>query len=44
MKTAIPCHWGTFGLLAQTPDAFVEAMEGASAKVLLPENGVAVTL
>lgn len=44
VKTAIPCHWGTFGLIAPTPDAFVEAMQGAAAKVLVPEKGVAVTL
>jgi L-ascorbate metabolism protein UlaG (beta-lactamase superfamily) len=44
VKTAIPCHWGTFGLIAATPDAFVEAMKDASAKVLVPEKGTAVTL
>jgi len=44
VKTAIPCHWGTFGLLAPTPDAFVEAMRGAEAKVLVPERGTPVTL
>jgi len=44
VRTAIPCHWGTFGLLAAAPDAFVQAMQGAAAKVLVPEKGVAVTL
>jgi L-ascorbate metabolism protein UlaG (beta-lactamase superfamily) len=44
VTTAIPCHWGTFGLLDQTPDAFVKAMDGASAKVVVPEKGVAITL
>jgi L-ascorbate metabolism protein UlaG (beta-lactamase superfamily) len=44
VKTAIPCHWGTFGLLASTPEAFVKGMEGASAKVVVPEKGVAITL
>jgi L-ascorbate metabolism protein UlaG (beta-lactamase superfamily) len=44
VKVAIPCHWGTFGLLAPTPDAFVKAMDGAEAKVLVPEKGIAVTL
>jgi L-ascorbate metabolism protein UlaG (beta-lactamase superfamily) len=44
VKTAIPCHWGTFGLLTPTPDAFVQAMAGASARVLVPENGVSFEL
>ena len=44
VKTAIPCHFGTFGLLAATPDAFLAGMQGASAKVLVPANGVTVTL
>lgn len=44
VKTAIPCHWGTFGMLAATPDAFVKGMEGASAKVVVPEKGVAISL
>ena len=44
VKTAIPCHWGTFGLLVPTPEAFVKGMDGASAKVLVPEKGVPFTL
>ena len=44
VKTAIPCHWGTFGLLVPTPEAFVAAMQGASAQVLVPEKGATVTL
>ncbi|MGG5823789.1 metal-dependent hydrolase [Falsiroseomonas sp. HW251] len=44
VRTAIPCHWGTFGLLQQTPDAFIKAMEGAEARVVVPEKGVAMTL
>jgi L-ascorbate metabolism protein UlaG (beta-lactamase superfamily) len=44
VKTAIPCHWGTFGMLAATPEAFVQAMQGADAKALVPEKGVAVSL
>jgi L-ascorbate metabolism protein UlaG (beta-lactamase superfamily) len=39
VKTAIPCHFGTFGLLAPTADSFVRGMEGASAKVVVPEIG-----
>ncbi len=44
VTTAIPCHFGTFGMLAATPDAFVSAMAGAKAKVLVPEIGVPFTL
>ncbi len=44
VTTAIPCHFGTFGLLAATPAAFVAAMDGATAKVLVPENGVSFTI
>jgi L-ascorbate metabolism protein UlaG (beta-lactamase superfamily) len=44
VKTAIPCHWGTFPLLNQTPDSFVEHMKGAEAKVLVPQIGVPFTV
>ncbi len=44
VKTAIPCHFGTFGLLAPTPDPFVREMAGAAAAVLVPEIGVPVTI
>ncbi|WP_270936972.1 metal-dependent hydrolase [Falsiroseomonas oryzae] len=44
VRTAIPCHWGTFPIIAPNPDGFVAAMQGAEAKVLVPQVGVAVTL
>jgi L-ascorbate metabolism protein UlaG (beta-lactamase superfamily) len=44
VTTAIPCHWGTFPIIAPGPDAFVKAMEGAPAKVLVPEIGVPFTI
>lgn len=44
VTTAIPCHFGTFGLLAATPELFVAEMEGAKAKVLVPEKGVPFSL
>ena len=28
-KTVIPCHWGTFPMLAQSTDSFAEAVENA---------------
>jgi L-ascorbate metabolism protein UlaG (beta-lactamase superfamily) len=44
VKTAIPCHFGTFPIIAPTPDAFIKGMEGASAKVMVPTVGVAATI
>lgn len=41
-ETVVPCHYKTFGLLDQTPDAFVEGMEGSGANVLVAEIGKAV--
>ncbi|KAA0970139.1 metal-dependent hydrolase [Aureimonas fodinaquatilis] len=37
----VPIHWGTFPLLDQTADGFVEAMEDAAKTVLAPQIGVA---
>jgi L-ascorbate metabolism protein UlaG (beta-lactamase superfamily) len=41
-ETVVPCHYKTFGLLDQTPDKFVEGMEGSGSKVVAPEVGKAV--
>ena len=38
-ETVVPCHYGTFPVIDQTPDAFVEAMAGN--RVLVPKVGVA---
>ncbi len=43
-ETAIPCHYGTFGLLDPNADKFIAAMEGGKTRVLVPERGVAVEL
>lgn len=43
-KTAIPCHYGTFGVLDQTPEKFVTGMEGSNAKVATPKVGETVTV
>ncbi|MQT11682.1 metal-dependent hydrolase [Segnochrobactrum spirostomi] len=40
-KKVIPCHYGTFPLLAQSADEFVEDMSGSRAIVYVPERGVA---
>jgi len=40
-KVVIPCHFGTFGLLAPSADAFVEEMSQKSrAVVMVPEVGL----
>ncbi|WP_255575215.1 metal-dependent hydrolase [Caldovatus aquaticus] len=44
VTTAIPCHYATFGLLLPDASGFVAEMQGAKARVLVPEKGVPVTL
>jgi L-ascorbate metabolism protein UlaG (beta-lactamase superfamily) len=43
-KVAIPCHYGTFGLLDATADKFVAGMEGGKSKVEVPGVGDSVTV
>ncbi|MGD9913747.1 MAG: metal-dependent hydrolase [Rhizobiaceae bacterium] len=38
-ETAIPCHFGTFGMLDQSPEKFVEGMKGHATSVVLPVIG-----
>lgn len=35
----IPCHYGTFPIIDQTPDRFLDAMEGDADIVIVPEIG-----
>jgi L-ascorbate metabolism protein UlaG (beta-lactamase superfamily) len=44
LDKAIPCHYGTFPIIAANPDAFVEAMRGHATAVLVPEKGKPVTV
>jgi L-ascorbate metabolism protein UlaG (beta-lactamase superfamily) len=37
--TVIPCHYGSFGIIDQTADTFVAAMDGGKAKVEVPAVG-----
>jgi L-ascorbate metabolism protein UlaG (beta-lactamase superfamily) len=37
--TVIPCHYGTFDILAPDASAFVAAMEGHPAKIRVPRIG-----
>ncbi len=42
--TIIPCHYGTFPLLEQTPDKFINELGELASKVNVPERGTAFTL
>ena len=44
LDAVIPCHYGSFPIIAPTADAFVAAMKGHSTKVIVPEKGKAVTV
>jgi L-ascorbate metabolism protein UlaG (beta-lactamase superfamily) len=39
LDAVIPCHYGTFPFLDQTPDKFVAAMKGHGTKVIVAEKG-----
>jgi len=39
LRYAIPCHYGTFPMLEQTPDKFIAGMAGAEAEVKAPKIG-----
>ncbi|MEA3535196.1 metal-dependent hydrolase [Rhizobium sp. CC-YZS058] len=43
-QTVLPCHYGSFPIIAQTPDTFVTAMDGVSTRVETPAVGGTVTL
>ena len=40
-RTIIPCHYGTFPIIDQSPDKFLQEMGGDAGKVLVPERGQA---
>lgn len=41
-KTAIPCHYGSFPIIDQTPEKFVAGMDGTRTRVATPEAGSAI--
>lgn len=43
-KTVLPCHYASFGIIDQTPDTFISAMDGAKTKIEAPKPGVSVTV
>jgi L-ascorbate metabolism protein UlaG (beta-lactamase superfamily) len=42
--TAIPCHYGSFGIIEPNADKFVAAMQGEKTKVIVPEKGKPFTV
>ncbi|MDZ7603251.1 MAG: metal-dependent hydrolase [Hoeflea sp.] len=40
----LPCHYGTFPIIDQTADAFLEAMEDDAKNVAVPKSGESVTV
>ena len=43
-KTILPCHYGTFPIIDQTPDRFIAAMEGDKSKVKAIKPGASIEL
>ncbi|WEZ83754.1 metal-dependent hydrolase [Rhizobium sp. 32-5/1] len=42
--TVLPCHYGSFGIIDQTPDLFVAGMDGAKMKAETPDVAELLTL
>lgn len=42
-ETVLPCHYATFPIIDQSPDKFVDGMEGSGTKILVPKVGETVT-
>ncbi|RXT55278.1 metal-dependent hydrolase [Bosea sp. Tri-44] len=43
-KLAIPCHYGSFPIIAQDAAVFVEGLKGSGIEALVPEKGRAVAI
>ena len=43
LKAAIPCHYGSFGLILPDADRFVAALDGSGTQVVVPHKTVGVT-
>lgn len=43
-KHAIPCHYGSFPIIDQTPEKFVKGMEGLKTRVETPKVGVTLSI
>ncbi|MGV8939682.1 MAG: metal-dependent hydrolase [Allorhizobium sp.] len=43
-KTVLPCHYGSFGIIDQTPEKFVTGMDGSKTVVETPKPGAGLSL
>ncbi|MBB3591430.1 L-ascorbate metabolism protein UlaG (beta-lactamase superfamily) [Rhizobium sp. BK529] len=43
-KTAVPCHYGTFPIIDQTPEKFIAGMEASKTQVKAPKPGESLLL
>ncbi|WP_378950853.1 metal-dependent hydrolase [Mesorhizobium sp. ANAO-SY3R2] len=43
-ETVVPCHYASFPIIDQTPDKFVDGLEGSGIEVVLPKVGVATDI
>lgn len=43
-KLAIPCHYGSFPIIAQDAAVFIEGLKGSGVEALVPEKGKAATI
>jgi L-ascorbate metabolism protein UlaG (beta-lactamase superfamily) len=43
-KLAIPCHYGSFPIIAQDAAVFVEGLKGSGVEALVPQKGKAVAI
>jgi L-ascorbate metabolism protein UlaG (beta-lactamase superfamily) len=43
-RAVIPCHYGSFPIIEQTPDRFVAALEGSGIQAVVPHKHTAVRL
>ncbi len=43
-KLAIPCHYGSFPIIAQDAAVFVDGLKGSGVEALVPEKGKAATI
>lgn len=44
VDAVIPCHYGSFPIIAKTADGFVAEMKGHSTNVIVPEKGKAFSV
>lgn len=44
LDAVVPCHYGSFPIIAPNADAFVAEMKGSSTRVIVPQKGQAFSL